>query len=390
MANFIIEPSDYVDLDETLSDKNIINTIDGKEYVITKIEGTQLDTRSINPETTSKIFSSSPFTNDTAKYNGNLIVYSNLATAGNWLFEADRDWARSETLYFSGSYEFTTEEVIVDENSISCSFNINYTKSKAGNLYNDMYNVMNRTQFFGHLFQFPHIVQEGDDNLSTNEFLPAQQGTAIAQFLWAKAEAVAPMPSAREYCEAKIINKTASSTTIRVSYRFKIWAGWTTDNQQNNTVLSVNNITINTVANTVDTDEVHFSYQTDLVDVEKKYELETNELFQVQSTDPIEDRLSYQTYEKITSSYDTDRRIITFTLLNPIKVEINDATKYEIGETKERYIDVDDEFNIKDEHSEWILNNAGGIAVFKVIQCNPIWNGSYQKRITAIMLDDTI
>ena len=63
MANFIIEPSDYIDLEETLSDKNIINTIDGKEYVITKIEGTQLDSRTINPETTSKMFNSSPFTN---------------------------------------------------------------------------------------------------------------------------------------------------------------------------------------------------------------------------------------------------------------------------------------------------------------------------------------
>ena len=313
-----------------------------------------------------------------------------MATASIFSLVTDRDWARTETLYFSGSYEFTTEEVIVDENSISCSFNINYTKSNAYSLNNNIYNVRTKTQFFGYSGQFPMLQNEGDDNLITNEFLPAQQGNAIVKLLWGRAEAIAPMPPIREYCEAKIINKTVSSTTIRVSYRFKIWAGWTTDNQKNNTVLSVNNITINTVAHTVDTNEVPFSYQTDLVDVEKKYELETNELFQIQSSEPIEDRLSYQTYEKIVSAYDTDRRVITFTLLNPIKVEINDATKYEIGETKERYIDVDDEFSIKDEHSEWILNNSGGIAVFKVIQCNPTWNGFYQKRITAIMLNDTI
>lgn len=389
MAKFEIKPSDYVDLSETLSEKNIINTIEGKEYIITSIEGTQLDTRTINPDTISKMFSSSPYTNSTAKYNTDLIVYSNVATAGVFSLETDRDWARTETLYLTGNYEFVTEEVITDENSISCSFNINYIKSSADSLDNSLYNVRNKTSFFGFGGQFPFLQSEGDDNLSTDKFLEAQQGTAIAQFLWGKAEAVAPMPSLKEYCEAKIINKTSASTTIKVSYRFKIWAGWTTDNQQENTVLCVNNITINTLANTVDTAEVSFSYQGELINVEKKYELETNELFQAQAEDLLEEKLSYQTYQKIIDAYDIDRRIITFDLLNPIKIRINDADKYESGKVQERYMDVDDEFNIQDEHSNWILNNNGQMATFKVIQCNPVWDGSYHKIIVAIMLDDS-
>lgn len=380
MALFKIYPKDYTDLNEKISEKNIINTVYGKEHIVTSIEGTQLNTTSINPETTSKIFDSVPYTNDTAKYNKDLIVYSNMATAGVFSLEADRDWARTETLYLTGSYEFITEEVIADESSISCSFNINYIRSSTDNLNDSLYNVRNKTSFFGFGGGFPLLENDNDYNLSTNKFLESKQGTAIAQFLWAKAEAVAPMPSLKEYCEAKIINKTSAFTTIKVSYRFKIWAGWTTDNQQENTVLCVNNITINTVANTVDTTDSPFSYQEELIDIERKYELETNELFQVGSEDLTQDRLSYKTYQKIVDAYDTDRRIITFDLLNPIKQTINDSEKFEAGREESRYLDTDDEFDIYDEHNVFM-------GTFKVLQGNPIWDGSYHKRITAILVD---
>lgn len=377
MADIKIYASDYTNLNETLSEKNIINTVYGKEYVVVSIEDTELNSQTINPQTVSKMFNATPYTNSNSKYNSAIYTYYSKAVAGLFSIQTDVDWARTETLFYSGNYEFTTNEVIDFGSAISCKFIINYTKSMTDSLNDSLYNKSSRTVFFGYGGQFPMLRNSGDDNLSSDKFLDAQNGTAIAQLLWAKAEAKAQMPNINEYCYAEIVNKTSSSTTIKVNFRFKIWAGWSTDNQSNNTVLSVNNITIKTYANTIDTNELEFEYNKPDRITEKPYQLETNELFQTELTTSNQDKLSYQTFQEITNEYNIDKKIISFDLLNVEKYIIDDTSRYTNGKNESRYLDVDDVFDFYGIDNQFV-------GTFKIIQCNPIWDGSYFKRVVAI------
>lgn len=393
MASFKVTARDYVDLKETLSEKNIINTVGGKEYVVKSIEGTVLspivgeeeqNPKVINPNTVSRIFSSKPYNNNNARYNKDLLRRSAddyitlLNTPGGPIL--DEDYARTEALFFKGEYEFTTNVVINDLKSLACNFVINYTKSDTDSLYGygrNYWIIDNKTAFFGFGGEFPMSAEQ----LETTKFLDVKNGVAIAKTILNYSEIIAYSPKQTEYCNAEVIETTESYTKIRVKYNFRIWAAWSGDNGwEGNTVLCVDKITINTTANTVDTDEKTFHYQGNMVNTERKYELETNELFQTTLDERDENKLSYKTYEKIANAFDVDRRIITFDLLNPVKVEIDDNIKYTEGRTQERYLDTDDEFSIYDGHDEYIGD-------FKVIQSNPVWDGSYHKIITAMLIE---
>ena len=379
MRDIVIRPSDYNELTETLSEKNIINTVEGNEFIVTSLEATELNTKFIDPNTISQVFSSAPYTENTALFNASMQTSFNYGEAGLFGAPIDKDWARTETIYYSGEYKFQTDKVITDTSSLSCRFSINYIKSDGDPLRDDNFNKPNRTVFFRAGSYFPILLNEGDDSLVTDKFLDAKQGTAKAQFLWGTADIIAPMPSTPEYCKVTDVVKIDTGYEITVAYKFKIWAGWTTDNQAENTVLCVNNITITTVANTVDIKEIPFLWQDGIIDIERKYELETNELFQTSGTESKHDKLSYQTYQEIAKAFKEDRRIISFNLLNLPKIVVNEGLVFENGKVQERYIDSEDEFSIYDEHNEYMGD-------FKVVQCNPIWDGSFNKRITAIFV----
>lgn len=384
MALFEIHPKDYTDLSETLSEKNVINTIYGKEYVVTNLSETQLNEIIINPETPSQIFST---------YNGvrwldaknNTNIRANFKDA--WLknifgMTIDEGFPRAEALFFVGTHEFDTEEVLADIDSVACKFTINYTKSNTNSITAANQKTIAKTAFWDYPFQFPVLENEYDNNLTLeeNKFLPAEDGVEVVSALFRSETYVASAPYNQEYCKVDKVIKTSTGYHIKIKYCFRIWGAWTTDNNSNNKALSVNYINIKTVANTVDVEELPFEYQKNLTSTEREYELETNELFQTTLDDSDEEKLSYQTYEKIVNAYDTDRRIITFDLLNPLKAQINDGEKFEGGNEKVRYLDTDDEFNIYDEHNKFM-------GTFKVLQSNPIWDGAYHKRITAILVD---
>lgn len=414
---YVVYPSDYVNLKETLSEKNIINSVDGKEYEINNAQETTINQFSISPNVLDDLFLEKPYTGTTTKNAPNLSVnfgkYEAKSLIGiHWGYA----YGRTETIFLVGSYEFTTEEVITDVESISCRFTLNYTKSDADAIIEENYNDFYRTSFFDLGSQFP---LKNSQELSTNDFLEANQGVASYKTLFKTLKTYLGMPTRTEYCKPIIVNRTQSSTTIKIKYCFRVWAGRSIS-QTESEVLCVNSIDIETFANTVDKIESPFFYQDNENKTSRNYDLETNELFQIKkfnlaSVDsdtegtyyiktkegysqvllpdeydetlvyysydymPEQERLSYKTYEKIIDAYDTDRRIITFELLNPIKMVINDSDKYTRGDNMARYLDADDEFSIYNEHNEYIGD-------FKVIQCNPIWDGAYHKIITAMIL----
>lgn len=176
-----------------------------------------------------------------------------------------------------------------------------------------------------------------------------------------------------------------------VEYGFLIWEGYHyTDSSvafpksgKVRKILCVDDITITTVADTFTTTPVDFEFKTNYKGRERKYELETNELFQFYASNYAGSRLnlSYKIANTILENYNTDRRIVTFDLLNTTKYEIDDTDKYDIyGATNEsRYLDVDDEFDLYGEHGEFN-------GTFKVLKANGIWDGVYYKKITAILI----
>lgn len=400
MKDFVIYPKDYVNLNETLSEKNIINKVIGKEYLVTEISGTEIDRREINPNTLEKLFNGEPYKYSNSKdLSPNINLYNNISfeeTHANsyisdlfGLIKRNKARARTESLFLFDSYNITSTEVITDTNSVSCEFAISCTKSKVNEINEQTYNIPFRSSVFVNnvfpmeeeeiVFDTPIEVENGK---ATSSSLAMGLDTIFTSVYSDTANAISKV----EGCNIKLKNQTDYGTTFNVDYLFKIWGAWV--NQETNdfnssisgNAICANNIEIVIKANTVDTNESSFSYRDKLATNERQYELETNELFQTTLEEPETEKLSYKTYKKIVDAFSTDRRIITFDLLNPIKVQIDDTKRYEKGEKEERYIDTDDEFSIYDEHNNYIGD-------FKVIQSNPIWDGSYHKIITAMLIE---
>lgn len=395
MKDFIIFPKDYVDLNETLSEKNIINKIIGKEYLVTEISNTEIDRREINPNTLGELFNGEPYKyfnskeiNPVTSINNNISFIETHAKSylSNLfgLITVSVARARTESLFKFGSYDIITNEVITDTDSVSCEFTLHCTKSKINETTEKTYNVPFRSSLFINN-EFPIEQKEITFNTPIEVENATAKSVSLFSFVIPYNQSVAIPATKTEGCTIKLKNQTDNNTTFNLDYLFKVWGAWVNGYTDDITIkkdgyaICVNKIEIVTKANTVDTSEYSFSYKDRLTTSEKQYELETNELFQTTLEEPETDRLSYKTYKKIADAFSNDRRIITFDLLNPIKVKIDDAKKYEKGENEERYIDTDDEFSIYDEHNNYIGD-------FKVIQSNPIWDGSYHKRITAIQL----
>lgn len=443
MKDYIIRPNNYTNLNETLSEKNIINWITGSEYVVTEIKDDVIDTRTIipfseqtsyypqeNPYVQYALFNKSPFTNNNTKYNENIKVGASRSVAG--LFDAYKSYARTEILYDSGEYEFTVQDVVFsDENSVSCKFEINYIKFKEFEFEENEFNmgtitIPYRTVFHtAHQFPYNGVTvnneTEGvyyyfdnttsdfqevnlpedyiqDSNIGSRYYLKETESDGFLETNFGEATANAYLFPDRtieaiidtedEYCRAKIIAKDANSFKVKVQYKFKVWNAWSEQTSESTTYpetrneIYVRDIKIITTINTVDTTTQEFEYFKNENFGKKKYELETNELFQIELGEQDENKLSYKTYEEITKYYDTDRRVITFDLINPVKTTFDDSINYTSGSVSERYLDTNDEFSIYNEHNQYIGD-------FRVIQSNPVWDGSYHKIITAIMLDDS-
>lgn len=392
---YTIKSSDYTNLSETFSDKNIINSVSGNEYVISNLEKTTLDERNINPETLKYIFKNYNLENntgDTPIYNPNIKVGANYQKWETVVgIIVDEGWARTESLMYDGEFEFDTEEVITDVNSLACEITIHYTKSVAVSPTKENYAVQNKTvmtfpklEFIGG-GGFPLLKNEGDNNLSVSgRFLPFENGHEDITDIWGrKINIVAGMQGGQEYCKVVSCLKVSNGYRIKVRYRFRIWGAWTTINHEDDKILSVNSIDIRTIANTVDTQEVPFSYTKPLVNIERNYELDTNELFQSDVDDEEEDKLSYKTYQEISKRFSEDRQIISFDLLNPVAQSFPDDVVY-IGDTQKlRYLDNNDIFHIFDEHDR-------DMGFFRVISSNPVWDGAYHKHIKGILVDDGV
>lgn len=430
MAAIKIYAKDYANLVENFSEKNIINKVTGKEYLMTTAENTiELNTTIINPNTRSIIFKAMPYNNGNATETGNTEDQSYRrgileVPVGNIGIITLKAYVRAEGQYIEGSYEFDTDESTINRNTkLSCNLNIRYTESDGDEITANTYNRAYKTAFFSeHTFPFKieadgtinsgkdgyFRVSNDDDTIVHSETTNFLKDGYSEEIIYVNEKyndrLLLDVPGKNQYCRAKIKqvigeniidengNTTkAEKTTILVEYGFLIWEGYHyTDTSvafpksgKVRKVLCVDDITITTVADTFTATPVDFEFKTNYKGRERKYELETNELFQFYESNSAGSRLnlSYKIANTILENYNTDRRIVTFDLLNTTKYEIDDTDKYDIyGATNEsRYLDVDDEFDLYGEHGEFN-------GIFKVLKANGIWDGVYYKKITAILI----
>lgn len=397
MANFIIRPKDYNNLEGVSTERNIITNISGEEYSVQTNENTLIDERTITIDTTSQLFSNTPYNNN------NAIINNNLVCIGDYVSSSDaKSFARTESLYTEGSFEFYVDRVITD---CSCEFSINYTKylynvghfSSNNRLNEDNYKSQNITILFRDE-PFSTTTNDGNPNISSitseNEFLSLKKPIAeILTFLGVKKIEVpfGSYTSKDQYVQALISYKSETQTKIKVRYRLRNWTASYEDkilvlNQPNINALMIDSINVKTYATTLETKSNKFNYKIDSESEDYAYNLESNELMQYVENQSEDTRLSKITAQKIFDNFSEDRQIITFDLLNPIKQTIDDNLQYNNASENYRFIESNDTFEIFriDE-----TNKESSMGIFRVIKCNAVWNGFYHKQITAIKLKNS-
>ena len=445
MADIKIYAEDYANLTETFSEKNIINTVSGQEYLVTSAGQATLLLQEVgqekpieeiilDPDTRSIMFIGSSYTSAGSYQSfGGKDWQSARAEASSLIGIKSYEYARAEEQIFEGSKEFVVVGDIASQvtrnTKLVCDFEIRYTQSEGDVIDRDAYKFPGKTAFFSeNIFPFKYengIKVTGKDGYfrnaadeivhsTSNYFIQCEGSTAVAtvmilpqeQYTHTDYVGVPPPQGGMQYCKAEIIQVagepikdsgentvTATETKIRVSYRFAIWAAFNHNDavSKKSTVLCVDEIAIKVKIDSLSFSVVDFVYTADNVTKERKYELETNELFQFYAANAAGSatNLSRKIAEAVIDSYSTDRRIITFDLLKMEKYQFDDANKYfnvandtsPFLSNEPRYIDVDDEFDLYGEHGEFN-------GTFKVLKANGIWDGAYHKNITAILVSD--
>lgn len=376
-----LSASDYANFTQKYSDKNIINNIYGKEYVILKTDSHELTTLSgdnpkeveVNVSDISRRLSGSAYRKSIA---GPL-------------------YNRTEEGYIRGRFIIKTDEVVADPNSVSVSVNVEYDR------YEKNDDIINSSNFDSEKLIYTSIINS--QNKKNTEPLLRDGGVerAVAVFY----RTLFGFEYDKERLEEndyegkvtkKILKNADGTLDIVVDYKILVWSAANSQTLEivfaipvgsNILAFLAKKITFTVKSNTVETTELEFQYNIDdfIENSEaarataKTYQMETNEFLQTEETSDPTDRMSYKIASQVFDAFDKNRPIITFDLLN--------CEKYKIGD-RERYLESGDQIMVLDEFGQYIgeeLDENGELipGVFEIIKVENKWNGSYHKIVTA-------
>lgn len=377
-----LSASDYANFTQKYSDKNIINNIYGKEYII-------LDTDVHNLSTLS---GENPKILQLSLSDVNMISIKSHQQLTSW---GQKIYLKSEEGYIAGSFTIKTDEVIKDLNSLSVAINIEYDKYEKSDditsfdnynssrlIYTGIISDSNKTNSY-QLTTQSHI--ERVSTFYSDSIFGIRTGSAT----------LSPLPFNQRITK-RVIKNPDGTINIIVDYVILVWSA----GNSANTELSIGiitdkmvranlakNITFSIKANTVETTELEFQYNIDAFienseasrAAAKTYEMVTNEFLQTKETSNISDRMSYRLAKEVFDAFDKNRPIITFDLLN--------CEKYKIGD-RERYLESGDQIMVLDQFGQYIgeeLDENGELipGVFEIIKIKNKWDGSFHKVITA-------
>lgn len=378
-----LNASDYSNFSQKYSDKNIINNIYGKEYIITRAGLHELST--ISGEQPKIIY-----------VNKDNISFRRTYSWGHGNLWKDI-YNRVEEGYISGRFEIKTDEIITDFKWLTVDFKVEYDR------YETSDNIINGDNYdSGKLIYTPIAIADNKKNetpLSSREKITRAESTFTRYFLGLEVGSGKDVYSAKQYdgkISKKIVKNPDGTITIIVDYKILVWSAANATGIElvlgipytwNVLAFLANKITLSVRANTIETKEIEFQYNIDdFIEnseasrtVAKTYEMETNEFLQTEETSDPTDRMSYKIAHQVFDAFDKNRPIITFDLLN--------CEKYKIGD-KERYLESGDQIMVLDQFGQYIgeeLNENGELipGVFEIIKVENKWNGSYHKVVTA-------
>lgn len=380
---------DYKDLKQTYSEKNIINQTNGNEYVIdvaTTQQITDINDKSqeiaISPLNMSYSLSAQ---------------YMEVCIRG--IFAKQYIQGRDEAISNYISLSIETDEIITDTNNISVGLTIYYNKYHADGDYINGTNMSSRKPVYNQIYKSQY--KTNDSLLTATEKLPYSHSELVGRNIawtdrWNSGENLDMTPPANRL-NVKCQKLSNDHFKITVSGWVCTWWGYNYSKADkwgqrgnNATLLAAEKIGLTISANTVEAREIEFVYsRDDELDygnaIGKNYLIESNEFMQTDENLGETYRQSYKTSKQIFDAYDQDRTIVSFTLLNCEKYNVNG---------KYRYLQAEDLIYIKDENDEYISDelNANGeqiASVFEVIKTRPVWDGSFSMEVTCRKIDMT-
>lgn len=383
---------DYKDLKQENSEKNIINQTFGDEYIIDLAQTTNLT--DINSASTE--FNITPLNGGDYVYG-----YEYQSASASGIFVGQTMYSRNEYYRHSGSFTIETDEIITDTNSIAVKLTLEYDKYRDSNS-----NHLTGSNYSSYLSAYKSIYSNtyktNTSKLNATTNLPYEtSGMKVITFSLFGAEISSVTEKLSEnypqnsisYRVKKLQNDHYQITVYYniVTWWGKSWAQGDKWGQSSNCDLwVVTKLKFALTANTVSAREVEFEYARDDSQnysnaIGKNYNIDSNEFIQTDENASPSSRTSYALSNEIFNAFDTDRAIISFTLLNCEKYLID-------GEY--RYLRSEDLIYIQDENDELISDeiNANGElvpSVFEIIKTRPIWDGTFAMEVVCRKVDMT-
>lgn len=393
MAKIIdtITPDDYKNLSQKYSEKNIINQTNGNEYVIDVASVKTIE--DMNEKSTEVTIN--PLNGGNRVY---LWDWGEYGSKG--LFDEEYIELREEYYRHSGTITIETDEIITDVNDISVDVSLSYDKYHySGNLTTGS-NYTSSNSIYKAIMQDAY--KTNTELMTATEKLPYEHSRASVRdstfFDWTRNVDVGldgSFPS--NTIKAKCTKTDHDTFKITVTYNIVTWWGknWGRctqyeEKENTNTLWVVRKLAFTIKANTVDSREIEFNYarddEVDYVNAKgKNYPIESNEFMQTDENSGETERQSYQTSQEIFSAFDQDRAIVSFTLLNCKKYDIDGVY---------RYLRSEDLIYVQDANRNVICDeiNANGElipSVFEIIKTRPIWDGTFSMEVVCRRIDMT-
>lgn len=381
---------DYRDLKQTYSEKNIINQTNGNEYVIDAATTTNI--KDINDKSMS--VNVNPLNGGSRAW-----CWAYGSGGAHGIFVGEDIEVREEYYMHSGSITIETDQVITDTNTIAISLSIEYDK------YHTDKDIVSKSNYTGSNSVYKQIMtsenKQNDSLLTAMDKLPYENAVIRvargdlfgARFWFDELKCNYGFPSNTISYKCKKLSNEHIQITIY--YNICTWWGkswaeagkWSQSNSADLWVAKRLNFSVS--ANTVTAREIEFNYsRDDELDYGnakgKNYPIESNEFLQTDENQGMTDRQSYTLSKQIFNAFDQDRTIVSFTLLN--------CERYEI-DNEYRYLKAEDLICIKDENDEYLnnedVNGNQTPAIFEVIKTRPKWDGSFSMEVTCRKIDMT-
>ena len=385
-----ITAGDYANLQQTYSEKNIINQTNGSEYIIstaTRSNLTDIHGASMSKPAKTVTISTRCDGKDFGKFKY------------DYFFGSTEFYLRNEAIVTEGTLSIETDQIITNPNTISASWDIKYD-----HYYDDNYLLTSNDA--SSAYPIYKDIEIAANKQNTNGYLSA---TRILPENAAYYEDTSLIGGGKNYVggmglagwegvNVPRVTKLANNNyKIDIDYRFATWWGYNVVKmrlaggiyERTATLYVARQIDFTVSANVVEANEIEFGYKSALPLVGgakgKNYEIASNEFLQTDENTNPSQRQSAIVSSEIFSKFDNDRMIVSFTLLNCEKYEVNN---------EKRYLQAEDLIYIKDENGQYLgedtdANGEIEPSIFEIVKTRPIWNGSFEMEVTCRQIDMT-